>query len=286
MRRFAGVLVALVVLVAAAIAIGNYLASGESALELVLERADGAVTVQRHGEQVQAAVGLRLDANDRLSTAAGGGAVLALGSETKIRVGPTSSMQITSVDEDGVRVELEGGRIEATVRPESGSVRVGNRDREVVATNADFRMAVDGGIVQVETTRGEVLLSGTDETVVAAGEQATIVDRHAALGPVPEDLLLEVAWPEAERTRASVSVVEGTTAPGAEVTIRGAFDPVVVRADGDGRFQAEVRLGEGDNRVDVVAVDPLGRESEVMAGSLQVRDTRGPRWKGGVSYED
>jgi hypothetical protein len=285
-RRFAGVLVALVVLVAAAIAIGNYLASGESALELVLERADGAVTVQRHGEQVQAAVGLRLDANDRLSTAAGGGAVLALGSETKIRVGPTSSMQITSVDEDGVRVELEGGRIEATVRPESGSVRVGNRDREVVATNADFRMAVDGGIVQVETTRGEVLLSGTDETVVAAGEQATIVDRHAALGPVPEDLLLEVAWPEAERTRASVSVVEGTTAPGAEVTIRGAFDPVVVRADGDGRFQAEVRLGEGDNRVDVVAVDPLGRESEVMAGSLQVRDTRGPRWKGGVSYED
>ncbi len=286
MRKLIVGLVAMVVLLAAALAIGDYLRTDDVVHRLTLKAVDGTVTVTRGGESIEARGGTTLDADDRLATGEDGEAVLELGRETQIRVGPTSSMQIRSVDEDGVRLELEGGRIEAVVRPESGSVRVGNRGREVVATNAEFRVGVDDGVLQVESTQGEVALSGTDQTVVPEGQQATVVDRYAALGQVPEELLLEVAWPEPERTRASTSIVQGTTAPGASVTVRGAFPSVTVRADSQGRFAAEVRLDEGDNKVDVVAIDPLGRESEVMVGSLQVRDTRGPRWKGGVTYDE
>jgi hypothetical protein len=286
MRRFVAGLVAAIVVVAAVLAVADYLRSADPVLVLTLEQLDGEVSVTRDGRALDARAGLVLDTRDQLSTGELGEAVLGLGDETRIRVGPTSSLQVRSVDEEGVRLELEGGRIEATVRPESGSVRVVNAGREVVATNADFKVGADGGVLQVESIRGDVALSGADQTVVPQGKQVTVVDRYAALGDVPEELLLEVAWPEAKRTRAAVSVVEGRTAAGAEVTVTGAFPEVTVRADTEGRFQAEVRLEEGDNEVDVVAVDPLGRKSEVLVGTLQVRDTKGPRWKGGVTYEE
>ncbi len=287
MRRFVIPVLALVVIVGVVGGVWNYLTASENPSALILSTVTGTVEVIRPGSDTPLVAGAHLGPADRLSTGHDGLAVLSIGSETRIRVGPTSSLEVRAVDDEGVRIELEGGLVEATVRPGGGAVRLGNTGREVIAANADFRVAVDDGVLQVETSRGEVALSGTSDTTrVRAGNQATVVDRHAALGPVPEELLLQVVWPEESRTRDTVTRVAGTTAPGAVVTIHGALpEPVTVRADGVGMFTAEVALVEGENRLDIQAVDPLGRKSPVRVSALD-RDTRGPSWQGDVRYED
>ena len=118
MRRLIAGLVAAILVVAAALAVADYLRSADPVLSLTLEQLDGAVSITRDGRALDARAGLVLDTRDQLTTGELGEAVLGLGDETRIRVGPTSSMQVRSVDQEGVRLELEGGRIEATVRPE------------------------------------------------------------------------------------------------------------------------------------------------------------------------
>ena len=77
--------------------------------------------------------------------------------------------------------------------------------------------------------------------------------------PVPP-LSLKLQGPDDGTTvRNGAVVVHGTTAPGAIVTIGG----VSVLADRDGRFQVEVPLKIGANRVEVVASDGAGRSVSV-----------------------
>ena len=72
----------------------------------------------------------------------------------------------------------------------------------------------------------------------------------------PQPLFLEVQGPEDGATvRNSAVVVHGRTAPGATVTV----GTVSIVADRDGRFQLEVQLELGANRIEVVASDAAGR---------------------------
>ncbi len=250
---------------------------------LVLEDLDGTVTVRRDGGSAEAATaGRTLLEADHLATGADGRASLRLGAETTILVGPTSSLEITDVDATGVGLELEGGALSATVRPDSGAVRVGSRGRSVVATNAVFDVGVDGEVVQIAVAAGEVAVSGTDVTRVAAGQQVWVVDRHGEVGQIPEELLLAVQWPTEARARREQWVVEGTTVPAARVRVRGGVEVVEVQADARGAFRATVSLLEGENRVVVESVDLLGRSTEVPG--VLIRDTRGPSFQGGVEY--
>ena len=141
-----------------------------------------------------------LTVDDHLETLEGSRAVLGLGRETRIRLGPESSLRVTALGPEGVQLELEDGALQATVRP-GAPVRVGSEGREIVATNAEFAMGVSDGVVQVEALQGEIGLSGADQTRLEAGSVATIVDRRAVIAPIPEELLLEVRWPAADRTR-------------------------------------------------------------------------------------
>ena len=76
----------------------------------------------------------------------------------------------------------------------------------------------------------------------------------------PQPLFLEVQGPDDGTTvRSSAVVVFGRTAPGATVTV----GSVSTLADGDGRFQVEVRLEPGANRIVVVASDASGRSVSV-----------------------
>ena len=71
-----------------------------------------------------------------------------------------------------------------------------------------------------------------------------------------QPLSLEVQGPDDGTTvRNSAVVVHGRTAPGATVTAGG----VSTLADRDGRFQLEVRLEPGANRIEIVASDGAGR---------------------------
>ena len=72
----------------------------------------------------------------------------------------------------------------------------------------------------------------------------------------PQPLSLEVQGPDdGAIVRNSAVVVFGRTAPGATVTV----GTVSIVADRDGRFQLEVRLELGENRIEVVASDGAGR---------------------------
>ncbi|MEZ4318990.1 MAG: FecR domain-containing protein [Myxococcota bacterium] len=282
MRQNVAILLAAVVVVAMVVAVWRYLANDAAAGEVVLSVVHGDVALEGPERDGRAQVGARLGVSDHLRTG-DGRAVLSLDGGTRVRIGPSSSVVVRSVDEQGVGLELEGGALFATVRPESGSVNVTGGGVTVQATDADFDLGVTEGVAVLETTRGEVALMGVDEPRLSAGSRAVIRNRSAAIGPIPEDLLLEVAWPQPERTRSEETRVSGTTAPGAKVTLSGAFGSRTVTADSDGNFTASVPLQEGENPIDVVATDLLGKEIRVP-GILQTRDTRGPTFRGGVEY--
>ena len=275
-------LLAVVLVIAAVVTVWRY-AAGEPPHRLTLTVVEGTVQVAGPTGVRDGAQGVVLRNDDRVATGEGGRAVLSLGAETEIRLGPVSSVQVRSIDEDGVRLELENGALQATVRTESGAVRVGNRGREVVATNSDFSMGVRGGVLKVKAERGDLSISGADVTRIVEGMQANIVDRHAELGPVPEALLLRVEWPRSDRTSGDVATVAGRTAPGSSVRVEGKSGTVLVEADEAGRFTAEVVLVEGANAARVVATDPIGDEATAQ-GPLPTRDTSGPTFTTDVEY--
>ena len=283
MRRLLVSLLGAVVAVAMVIGVWRYVAGDRSETELRILEVHGAVTLDDGTDKHLAASGEALEADDHLATAEASRVVLGLNGGTRIRIKPSSSVRVKAVDLDGVDLELEDGALTATVRPESGAVRVGNGEREVVATRGEFAMGVSGGVMQVDAREGALILSGVDVTRVEEGQQATVVDRHAEIASVPAELLLDVAWPAARRTRQELSTLTGTTVPGAKVVARGRFGTRTTLAGVDGTFLIDLPLEEGDNDVKLTAIDPVGRSTEV-SGRLQTRDTRAPTLRGGVEY--
>jgi hypothetical protein len=68
-------------------------------------------------------------------------------------------------------------------------------------------------------------------------------------------VLLKVAWPEQKETRESTFVLHGEADPGAVVSVNGREAQV----GADGRFEVEVPLAPGTNRVSVTSMDRFGR---------------------------
>jgi hypothetical protein len=285
MSRYA---LAWVVGIAVLVAIGGYLSSylkGERvSSELILVLVEGEVQLSSPSQnKVVAKAGTILAADDQIVTLKASRAVLGLGRETRIRLGPTSTIQVKAVDVRGVYLELEHGALEAVVRPESGAVRVGNAGREVQSTNGKFTFGVYQGAIAVNATAGDLMLQGVDEVRIAAGSSALIEGDHAHIGPISDELLLSVVWPEMDRTRRGDTTIQGVTAPRAEVTVSGPFGTLRTRANGAGEFVLEVSLAEGDNPVKVTAKSLMGEEVE-QDGTLPTLDTTGPTFRGGVEY--
>lgn len=286
MKRLFVPLLSVVVLIAAFLGTMAYLAETPPDATLRLAEVDGAVTVTDSDANVaEARPGTRIDPLDRVATGEGARAVLELGEETRIRLGPVSTVQVKAVDEEGVELELEGGALQATVRPDSGSLRLSSEGRQALITDGDISMAVlpDEDLLLFETTRGEAMLGGiVGVSQIGPGERLVVGGGHAELGRIPEDMLLAVEWPDNRRTRDDAVVLPGQTTPGAIVRITGSAGTVEVRADGQGEFTAQVPLYEGENSVRVQAVDLLGNAAEDR-GVLE-RDQSGPTFRGGVEY--
>ncbi len=275
------------VVVALVVASGWLLWAGPLASQrLVLSEVQGGVELKRSDVEVSPAAeaGTQLLAADRLETSADGRAVLTLGADSHIRVGPSSTLQIVEVTATGVAVELEDGAVRATVRPESGSVRITNRGRAVLATQGEVAVGVRDDVLQVQAIEGRVALEGMALSTLASGRQVTDVGGEMDLAPIPEDLLLEVQWPPAPaRTRDETGTIEGQAAPGALITMTCPGGVVETTADARGTFTAQVPLREGSNPCEILAMDALGGR-RVELGTLQIRDTQGPTLRGGVHY--
>lgn len=244
---------------------------------LVLAESAGDVRVVHGGDAaVSVATGQVLGADDALRTGADGSAVLAFGPETRIRVGAVSTVRVEDISDDGVSLELEGGALRATVRP-GGALRVGNRGRSVAASDAEIAVGVGADdLLYAEVIEGELTSSGFGGPTIVAGQRVVVrANGEADVGPIPESLLLAVAWPEVARTRADTARVSGTSEPGARVTVQGGASVVVTVAGPDGRFEAVVPLAEGDNPLRVGARGVLGAETDVAVVSI-TRDTQVP----------
>jgi hypothetical protein len=83
----------------------------------------------------------------------------------------------------------------------------------------------------------------------------------AVVAVAPENLLLDVEWPEEAKTREGEMELRGRTDPYASVVFGTGADAVRVRADRDGRFRATVALSEGQNDVELRVQDVMGREA-------------------------
>lgn len=290
MRRVLIAVLSVVVVVAMMSALWSYIRAESRQGRLVVSSVTGEVLVTRvpedaaGPEQLHVVQGTELHPDDRVGTGPDGRAVLSLGRDTHIRIGPSASVAVLAVDDAGVSLELEDGALQATVRPESGGVRLSNHGRQVLATNSDFEMGVANDVLQVSVSKGALSLSGTDRTRLEEGEVATVIDRHAEVGPIPEELLLAVDWPQEARTRAKTTRVSGRTQPGAKITLSGTFGTRTAVADVHGTFLVDLPLSEGDNPIEVLAVDVLGQKTTIE-GMLQTRDTRGPIIHGEVEYE-
>ena len=266
-----------------AIGVWRYVRPLDRPEQLVLSRIEGRVDLSGPGRDGPPQEGERIQDQDHLQTH-DGRAVLELEGGTRVRIGPSSSVLVVGIDETGVSLELEGGAVKATVRPESGAVAVTGAGVTAQATDADFAFGVEEDLAILESSRGDVAVMGADIGRLAPGKRAVIRQRAAAVGPIPDDLLLTVAWPETRRTRNPLGTVSGETQAGATVVVEGAFGRRVVTADHAGHFQLEVPLGEGDNPVQIAATDVFGATAAVR-GVLQTRDTSPPTLRGGVEYD-
>lgn len=245
---------------------------------LVVHEVAGSVRrVDGLGKGESAEAGMSLSESDRLVAGEGGRAVLAIGLETRITVEERSAIRVLGVNEGGVRLELEEGRVRANVRRGSGRVGIVSDDREASTADGAFAAGVsEDGTFAVASERGVVELTGIEGVRSVAEGQRIVAPKGASplSGPVSDALLLDVAWPTARRTREEEVEVTGTTEPGARVRLGGNGRWVTVVAGRDGRFVARVSLAEGENAVEVQATSLLGTLATVDAAIT--RDTTAP----------
>ncbi len=263
-------LIALVALIVAAIVATAFLTGDGGGTELTISEVVGAVTVT-NGESVESVAksGVALSADDRIVTGPDGRAVLMLGPDTRIRLQQESTMQVKSVSDDEVKLELEGGLLEATVRPNSSAVRVGNDGRELLATDADLRFGVDDDGLAIEASRGTVAVAGVPGVAqLGPDERVTLtLGEEPVLAPIPDELLLDVNWPE-PKVRSKTATITGTTEPGATVIIMSGSTPIYATADRDGSFSAEIPLLDKVNVLRAHTVNLLGEESERVRADI------------------
>jgi hypothetical protein len=225
-----------------------------------LSAAQGDVQV-RHGVRgsfspVQVPLALGLD--DSVRTAVGGSATLQVGTDGSIEVRERTEVSVRQLLADRVRFRLERGRIGATPGHTTVAVESSGSNAVAEASTGSFAVFNDGkGLVAVVADAGEVkLTSGGGDTLLAAGEGARVLGNAAPVREaVPRSVLLKVAWPEEKVTRVASVTLRGEADPGANVSVNGKETPV----GADGRFEAEVPLAPGVNRVSVTSMDRFGR---------------------------
>lgn len=247
------------------------------AVELRVLELSGSVQRQEDGSVAQrAAVGDVLEERARIQTEDGARAVLGFGAEARVTLDASSSLQVVGTGEDGLKLELEGGSVQATVRPGNGTLDISSDERSVRAQDADFTVVREpDGIVGVRAERGEVQVSDGEQSAVLTTGQRLVGSPGAPLSEqVSQALLLQVQWPTPE-TRATGVTISGTTEPGAQVRVGRDGAWVTVRAGADGRFVAEAPLMEGSNPISVEARSTLG--DTVSDRTTVTRDTQPPR---------
>jgi hypothetical protein len=286
MRDLLKFLVVIVAVVALGLLGYGVLFRPENGTPLLIRDVGGRVEhIDREGHRAAALPGTVLGPMERIETAADGQAVLSFGEESTVSLQHATNVRILGVNEAGVRLELDGGRVEATVRPGKGTLGIVNRNREIVADDATFTVGVnEDGTLAAEAHQGVIHVNGLEGVSALPQGQRLVAAREAKgrVAAISESLLLEVNWPSDVRTREAEIALRGITDPGAHVQVRVSDRVTTVTADADGHFEADVALQEGTNPLEVISEDPLGRKASDQKEVL--RDNKPPGAQFQVRY--
>jgi hypothetical protein len=238
----------------------------EEDAQLIVSHVQGRVTLtDAAGAQEDALSGLALSPDDELAVGEDSTASLSIGGDSSLILDAQSSIRVVGIEASGIRVELDEGRVSAKVRPGSPSLSISSRGRAVTADDASFSVNADiDGALSISAEQGSLALSGFGEqATLDEGRLLSAVPGEApVLGPIPDEILLEVHWPELAATREEELYVEGRTSPYAEILVTIREEKSRVRARADGSFRTPIYLVEGDNAVHVVVEDGVGNRSE------------------------
>ena len=228
-----------------------------------LSATQGDVEVRHGGVWQPAQVPFGLGLDDAVRTRAGGTATLKVGRDGLIEVRERTEVSVRQLLVRSVRFRLERGRIGASPGKGDVAVSVESSGSTAVAeaSTGSFAVFNDGkGLVAVVAEAGEVkLTSAGGDTVLAAGQGARVEGDDAPVREaVPRSVLLKVAWPAEKVTRQATVTLRGEADPGAFVSVNGRE----LSVGEDGRFETEVPLALGANKIAVRSVDRFGRVAD------------------------
>jgi len=271
-----------VILVAVGVALVFFLRPVMGDTQLVVERIQGSAVIVADGVESYPQTGDVLPAGAVLSTD-DGSVWLRSGPSTQVRVDPSTTVRVVAVGEAGLELDLASGRIQATVRGESGALRVGAFGKQVMATHAEFVLAAsEDGHVDLRGISGDTTVSGLRGVhMVSAGETVHGFPSGAAVARATEDLLLDVEWPEP--TIENHVRLQGTSAPGVKVEVVAGSRIEVLRADSSGQFGIDLATSRVDEALEVRVDDGFGNGPS-STGTLPAQ--RDPGVRMGVEYGD
>ncbi len=269
----------LTVLLAAAVVLvlgygGYYMLFAEAEYQrLTVASVAGEVTrTDARGVSVPAGPGDSVLASTSIQVGSTGHALLMAGEGTQLMLEEETSVRVLSADRQGVRVELDEGRVQARVQPGSRMLGVRAGDRESRTEAGAFLVGRDAeGYVRVSADSGSLQVDGPEGTSTLGSGRRLDVDpqgRSTISEAVLEEILLEVDWATPKPGNDPIPV-DGRTIPHARVAIRGPDGTTEVRADADGHFRSTVALPSGEHKFTVEATDGLGAD-----GSAEVTLTR------------
>ncbi|MEY2932561.1 MAG: hypothetical protein RL033_3310 [Pseudomonadota bacterium] len=214
-----------------------------------------------------------------------GRVVFGIGPGVTVSVSPSSQFRLRELSTRLSKVRLEGGHVTANVDGNANAelvLQVLGSDAE--ARTRDGEMAVlhsAGGRITVASSRGQTQVSSAGSAVVVKeGQQSEVTPGSPPHAPaaIPGNVFIKLSQGQARKLSQRSTLVEGETTPGAQVSING-----VEATTNGGHFSVTVPLREGDNALDIVARDVLGRRSSKRVGGINV-DSQPPMVKGKVRW--
>lgn len=251
---------------------GSEQAVGEPTVQVRTASVVGVAEVSRDGEETWAALepGQELSKGDQVRTGDFSQVILRPRHGAVLTLTPNTSFTIGDETPEVSRFSLGVGRVSADVErrrerrfefeSSGGSARADTRGGE-------FHIIADEeGLLGVVTHRGEVGLAAEGQRVnVPAGRQAVVLPGKPPGEPlaIPEEVFLQVQWPEEELDEDEVTVA-GRTDVGTRIRMGDTTVPV----DHDGSFEVDVPLSEGENRLMLLAEDGAGNTERAQSPVL------------------
>ena len=264
-----GLLVVAILAAGAAAYVFTFRDGGSSHPKWSLSTWTGDVEVSLGGGAWQpAAMHVALGDGDKVRTATDGEATLVL-DKSHVTVRAETVLQVAQLNRESSRFSLAEGQVYIEARGDRIAMK-STAGAQLDAKDAGVGMTVrKDGWTQVQVKRGEADFTAMDRTEhVAEGQEshAEVGAPPSAAAPIPDDLLLNVQFPDADTFNTRLARVEGKSDPGARVRVAGR----AVEVGSDGRWTAEVPLQEGVQQIEVVAQDSIGQSRTERSQPIRV----------------